>query len=79
MMAASLYLLREPLEGIESSLFAPLDAESMFLIEGGLPSSSKSFAEIVPKRDLKEVSSQSSVTEAELLELVFAHGKVIVL
>ncbi|ULA64339.1 MAG: hypothetical protein LZF86_120060 [Nitrospira sp.] len=79
MMAASLYLLREPLEGIESSLFAPLDAESAFLIEGGLPSSSKSFAEIVQKSDRKEVSSQSSVTEAELLELVFAHGKVIVL
>lgn len=79
MMAASLYLLREPLEGIESSLFAPLDAESTFLIEGGLPSSSKSFAEIVQKSDRKEVSSQSSVTEAELLELVFAHGKVIVL
>jgi hypothetical protein len=79
MMAASLYLLREPLEEIESSLFIPLDAEAALLIEGGLPSSSKSFAEIVPKNDRKDVSSQSSMTEAELLELVFAHGKVIVL
>ncbi|MCC6141589.1 MAG: hypothetical protein IT389_13345 [Nitrospira sp.] len=78
-MASSLYLLREPLEGIESSLFAPRDTESVLLLEGGLPASSTNFAEVVRLSDQKGSSSQGNVTEADLLELVFAHGKVIVL
>jgi hypothetical protein len=77
-MPSCLYLLREPLEGIESSLFAPLETESL-LLEGGLPAASTSFAESLRKGDKKDSSSQSSLTEADVLELVLAHSKVIVL
>lgn len=77
-MPSCLYLLCEPLEGIESSLFAPLEAESL-LLEGGLSTASTSFAESIRKGEKKDSSSQSRLTEADVLELVFSHSKVIVL
>lgn len=77
-MASCLYLLREPVEGLEASLFAPQEATCV-LIEGGLPVSSTSFAEKMPGTGSVDSSPSGSLTDQDLLELVFAHPKVIVL
>jgi len=74
---ACLYLLREPAEGIEASLFVFREAGCV-LLEEALPASSTYFAENVPKGGLND-SSSGSLTDLDLLELVFAHTKVIVL
>ncbi len=77
-MPAYLYMLRESAEGIESSLF--ISQESGYvLLEEGLPASSASFAEHVRKGGPNDSSPSSSLTDLDLLELVFAHTKVIVL
>jgi hypothetical protein len=75
---ACLYILREPLEGIEFSLFSSQES-GYVLLEEGLPASSTSFAEKVPKGGLTKSSPSGSLTEVDLLELVFAHTKVILL
>lgn len=77
-MTPCLYLLREPVEGLESSLFARQGA-AYVLIEGGLPVSSTSFAEKISGTGSTESSPSVSLTDQELLELVLAHSKVIVL
>ena len=77
-MPACLYMLREPLEGIESSLFSSQES-GYVLLEEGLPASSTSFAEKVSKSGLTESSPSGSLTDVDLLELVFAHTKVILL
>ena len=78
MTPSCLYLLREPVEGLEASLFAPNESDCV-LIEGGRPVSSTSFAEKMSKSSLNNASSSSGLTDVDLLELVFAHSKVIVL
>jgi hypothetical protein len=75
---ACLYLLREPAEGIESSLFASQEA-GYVLLEEALPASSTSFAEHVPKGGQRDSSVLAGLTDVDLLELVFAQVKVIVL
>ena len=77
-MASCLYLLREPVERLEASLFAPQEA-AYVLLEGGLPVSSTSFAERMSKTVPTGSSPSGSLTDQDLLELVFAHTKVIVL
>lgn len=77
-MPACLFILREPPEGIESSLFSSQES-GYVLLEEGLPASSTSFAEKMPKSGLTESSPSGSLTDVDLLELVFAHSKVIVL
>lgn len=77
-MPACFYLLREPAAGIESSLFASQEA-GYVLLEGALPSSSTDFAEIARNGDQKDSSVLAGLTDVELLDLVFAHSKVIVL
>lgn len=77
-MASCLYLLREPVERLEASLFAPQEA-SYVLLEGGLPVSSTSFAVKMPETGSTDSSLSGSLTDGDLLELVFAHSKVIVL
>ena len=77
-MVSCLYLLRESVEQIEASLFAPQEATCV-LIEGGLPVSSTSFAEKMPGTGSVDSFPSGSLTDQDLLELVFAHPKVIVL
>lgn len=77
-MADCLYILREPSEGIESSLFTTQES-GYVLLEEGLPVSSTSFAEHVRKGGLNDSSPSVSLTDRDLLELVFAHKKVILL
>lgn len=77
-MAACLYILREPVTGIESSLFLPQES-GYVILEEGLPASSSSFAEHVQKDGLNDSSISVSVTDQDLLDLVFAYTKVIVL
>jgi len=71
-------MLREPSEGIESSLFTSQES-GYVLLEEGLPASSPSFAEHVRKGDPNDSSPSVSLTDRDLLELVFAHTKVILL
>ena len=71
-------MLREPSEGIESSLFAAQES-GYVLLEEGLPASSTSFAEHVRKGSPNDTSPSVSLTDRDLLELVFAHAKVILL
>ena len=79
-MASCLYILREPSTGLESSLFDPRDvASSVLLVEEGLPSASQSFAEKVVEGNQKSASFHASLTESEVLDLLFAHSKIIVL
>ena len=73
-----LYMLREPSEGVESSLFTPQES-GYVLLEEGLPVSSTSFAEHVRKGGPNDSSPSVSLTDRDLLELVFAHAKVILL
>jgi len=75
---ACLYMLREPSEGIESSLFTSQES-GYVLLEEGLPASSTSFAEHVRKGGPNDTSPSVSLTDRDLLELVFAHTKVILL
>ena len=77
-MAACLYILREPVKGIESSLFTPQES-GYVVLEEELPPSSTSFAEHVQKNGLNGSSPSVGVTDQDLLDLVFAHTKVIVL
>jgi len=77
-MPECLYMLREPLEGIESSLFAAQES-GYVLLEEGLPASSTNFAEHVRKGVPNDSSPSVSLTDRDLLELVFAHTKVILL
>lgn len=77
-MAPCLYLLREPVERLEASLFAPQEG-AYVLLEGGLPVSSASFAEKMPETGSTDSSRSGSLTDQDLLELVFTHSKVIVL
>lgn len=77
-MASCLYLLREPVERLEASLFAPQEA-AYVLLEDGLPVSSTSFAVKMPGTGSTDSSLSGSLTDQDLLELVFAHSKVIVL
>lgn len=77
-MPSCLYLLRKPLEGIDASLFVSQEAGCV-LVEEGLPASSISFAEHVRKGGPNDSSPSVSITDLDLLELVFAHTKVIVL
>ena len=77
-MASCLYLLREPVEGLEASLFVPQDA-AYVLIESAQPGSSTSFAQKMTKTGSTDSSPSGSLTDQDLLELVFAHSKVIVL
>lgn len=77
-MAACLYILREPVKGIESSLFTP-EESGYVVLEEGLPPSSPSFAEHVQKDGPNDSSPPVSVTDQDLLDLVFAHTKVILL
>lgn len=71
-------MLREPLEGIESSLFTSQES-GYVLLEEGLPASSTGFAEHVRKGSLNDSSPSVSLTDRDLLDLVFAHTKVILL
>jgi hypothetical protein len=73
-----LYILREPLEGIESSL-SPSQESGFVLLAAGLPASSTSFAEHVRNGGPNDSSPSVSLTDRDLLELVFAHTKVILL
>mgnify|MGYP003492402087 CR=1 FL=1 len=75
---ACLYMLREPSEGIESSLFTSQES-GYVLLEEGLAASSTSFAEHVRKGGPNDTSPSVSLTDRDLLELVFAHTKVILL
>ena len=75
---ACLYMLREPSEGIESSLFIAQES-GYVLLEEGLPASYTGFAEHVRKGGPNDTSSFVSLTDRDLLELVFAHTKVILL
>lgn len=77
-MPDCLYILREPSEGIESSLFTSQES-GYVLLEAGLPPSSTGFAEHVPKSGPDDSSPSVSLTDRDLLELVFAHTKVILL
>lgn len=77
-MASCLYLLREPIEGLEASLFAPQES-AYVLLEDGLPVSSTSFAEMTPQAASTDSSLPRSLTDQDLVELVFAQSKVIVL
>ena len=77
-MESCLYLLREPIAGLEGSLIAPNEAACV-LLEGGLPAFSTNFAEHVRKGDPNDPSPSVSLTDRDLLELVFAHTKVILL
>lgn len=77
-MASCLYLLREPVERLEASLFAPQDA-AYVLLEDGLPVASTSFAEKMPETGSTDAFPSGSLTDQDLLELVFAYSKVIVL
>jgi len=77
-MAACLYILREALGGLESSLFTSQES-GYVLLEEGLPASSTSFAEHIQKDGLIDSSPSVSVTDQDLLDLVFTHTKVIVL
>lgn len=77
-VADCLYILREPSEGIESGLFA-FQESGYVLLEEGLPASSTSFAEHVRKGGPNDSSPSVSLTDRDLLELVFAHAKVILL
>ena len=71
-------MLREPSKGIESSLFTSQEP-GYVLLEAGLPSVSTGFAEHVRKGGPDDSSPSVSLTDRELLELVFAHRKVILL
>ena len=71
-------MLREPPEGIDSSLFTSQES-GYVLLEEGLPASSASFAEHVRKGGPNDSSPSVSLTDRDLLELVFAHTKVILL
>ncbi|MDP3092647.1 MAG: hypothetical protein Q8N04_18375 [Nitrospira sp.] len=77
-MAACLYLLREPVTGIESSLFTSQES-GYVLLEEGLPASSTSFAEHVRKDGRNDSLTSVKVADQDLLDLVFAHTKVILL
>jgi hypothetical protein len=77
-MPSCLYVLRKSVEGIEASLFVSQEA-GFVLLEEGLPASSTSFAENVPKGGPNDSSRSVSLTALDLLELVFAHTKVILL
>jgi hypothetical protein len=77
-MASCLYLLREPVERLEASLFVPQDA-AYVLLEDGLPDSSTSFAEKRAGTGSTDSSPSGSLTDEALLELVCAYSKVIVL
>jgi len=78
MMASCLYLLREPVEQLEASLFAPQQSVYV-LLEDGLPDSSTSFAEKRTGTGSTDSSPSGSLTDQDLLELVLAHSKVMVL
>lgn len=77
-MADCLYILREPSDGIESSLFISQESEYV-LLEEGLPASSTSFGEQVRKDGLNDSSPSVGLTDLDLLDLVFAHTKIILL
>ena len=77
-MPACLYMLREPSEVIESSLFTSQES-GYVLLEEGLPASSTSFAEHVRKDGPNDTSPSVSLTDRDLLELVFTYKKVILL
>ena len=77
-MVSCLYLLRESVEQIEASLFAPQQSVYV-LLEDGLPDSSTSFAEKRTGIGSTDSSPSGSLTDQDLLELVLAHSKVIVL
>lgn len=77
-MSTCLYLLRKPVAGIDASLFVSGEAACV-LLEKGLPDSSTSFAETGPTGGPNDSSHSVRLTDLELLDLVFAHAKVIVL
>lgn len=79
-MASCLYMLREPSTGLESSLFDAQEARSsVLLVEEGLPYTSQNFAEKISVGDQLSSSDYSGLTEIEVVDLLFAHSKIIVL
>jgi hypothetical protein len=77
-MAKTLYLLRRPIDHINSSLFLPSETEgTVVLLEQGITSSfDHSLGEI---HRLSETSSESHISYDELIEKIFQHDRTIVI